>query len=268
MTIFQTFFDETGGSSDDRILRWVGLLSWHGFWSEQFHPSWCRILREKPAIRYWHTVSAHHGRLDIAEDKRRDKEVALCKLIGENAASIAGLVVELSLDDVREHVYGKTVETEVQQSIAPGLRPFLENPKCIAMRYAIAESVKLAAHLNNQLTPGDPLKVWTVFEDDESMTEFQDEMCFTMQVLRKGLSQQSRRKVGPVIFVEGKGPLGQTPLQAADLYAWHVQRMVRTGKEQPGWEFLKALSCRRVVIGASELRSLVEELNRGVRVEI
>jgi hypothetical protein len=274
MTIYQVYFDETGTHDISGHVRLVGLWGWHGFWPE-FDKQWCNILNEPPATRFWHTVSAHKGELLAADgtplprDARERKELLLAELLNDCGVrgKIQSVELELRADDWLQHFAGKVnLAPKFAQKLSTQPNA-VESKLFVLVGEALRLSVELAAPRNEQHFPGDPLHVWNVFEDNESASDFQYEAIVSYWALRKLTRQESRKVLGPVVFLPGKGPLAQTTLGAADFYAWHVNSVER-GSMPPLWGRLSAIRRNRRQIDADRLQSIVSRLNKGEPFEL
>jgi len=273
--IVHAYFDETGLNAQDLVLRWVGLIATGQFWGN-FSRSWADVLMENPAVPYWHTNSAHTNKLPSAVtwkpipwDDLKAKEERLCQLLAWHKNKLAAIEVYMNKADHAAIVPGHIVDTAMTKFLAPGLVGSLERDTLIMIRHAISAA---AAYAKNwaSIRPNDeedPLKVWVAFEDNESLAELQDELCFAMQVLRTLTVHNQRKILGPVVFLDSSGPNASLPLQAADLFAWHVRKADACVPPEH-WRILKAVPHNRVPITPERLQSYVEAANRSERVTL
>lgn len=270
--IVHSYFDETGLDGRDDTYRWIGLLATADNWGA-FANQWREVLRAEPAIQSWHTVSAHTGKLRhaltgnaLSRVELAPKEARLCELIASFREKFYGIEINMSKADHHENVVGQVKETPIMKDLAKGLRASLEHAPLMMIRHSITAAAYVArlwasARPNNQ---EDPLQVWVAFEDNESHASLQDELCFAMQVLRKLINPTGRKLLGPVVFVESVGPNGMMPLQAVDLFAWHIRRS-KDCVPPEGWSHLKRVPHNAVTVTSEWLRSQVHALNSNQR---
>lgn len=269
--IGQAFFDDTGSHlKGSGMIRWIGLVATSHVWPT-FQQRWCDVLNSYPPIYYWHTVSAHYNKLkdrfdqpiDLERFHRKEKELRLAQVIGDHSEYIVTIEISMDLAEHAEHVVGKVKPGETLLKLQPGLESVLEQPSFIVLRYTIVATAAMAHSWGSGESPNRPSFMWCVFEDTEA--EWQDDVCFAVRSLRKVLKARDRKQIGPVVFLAGKGRGGAVALEAADLFAWHVNRLGadETNPPEPGWEHLSKLKRNKRRISIDDMQSMVRALNDG-----
>lgn len=275
MTIFQVYFDETSTHRRHGTLRMIGLMAWHRTWLT-FDAEWTRILRLPEPTRYWHTVTAHGDRLlsdsgqRLRKTVREQKEALFAQLIGRHGGLgiVQSVELELSMSDYEAHVKGQVHAAPKFAKSLGDMAGTLDSDLFIVIGEAMRFAAELARELNLLITPTDPVHIWSVFEESESKFDIQFEATAAYWALARVATLEARKILGPVIFLPGKGPLAQTTLQAADLFAWHVNRIAETGKAESPWNLMRGVKRNRRVVGPARLRELVIALNRGDRFQL
>jgi|GEM_PF-3133066 len=272
MTTFAAYYDETGLEGADGVLRLVGLFGRQQEWFE-FDKAWKSVLNAHPPTRYWHTVSAHNGKLFVTgggQLERRDrerKEEQLIDVLAAGKEAFATIEIEMDMQTHRRVVQGRIRARKFAKKLGP-YAPILSNPMFVLTRVAITATDRMAAQWNEKLAPGDPIQVWNVFEDNEAIEGVQVDVQLSALMLKKTVDRNLRSRIGPVLFLPSKGALGQTTLQAVDFYAWHLNRPSVAGEHDPGWEKLKGFPRNRVVVSEEYLRGFVNDVNQGVRLSL
>lgn len=265
MTVFHVYLDETGNDSGP-WTHVIGLLAPHNIW-RLFDQNWQTVLHTPPSIQHWHTNSAKHGQLDAAGDKPRkllkdeafQKEMSFARIFPAFANSITAVTVEMDDADHAAEVIGKVDVSKTGKKSLLDATALIEDKVFWAMREAVFQITDLAGKLNDVVRPGEPYQVWYIFEDTGN-TQKQIRLQLYLYMVRMLSEPTGRERIGPCIFVPGKGRIGWVTCQAADLYAWHIQNMAKSGVLQPAWDILGSLSHRRFKVTAEQLRQAVADI--------
>lgn len=267
--VFHLYMDETGthdkGPTGVAIL--MGLMSTAQAWVN-FNSDWSSVLDAAPSIPYWHTSKAHtislRGQVRTMEpDEIKAKELALAGVLYKHRGCMAGLCIELSMADFAERVTGKVdLPSKTKKKLWQQSREHIENPIFVMMREALRHAVSMAGHWNEAMYHGLPFHVWTVFEESESERDNEFEFLVSHHILKRLATAETKKKIGPAIFMSGKGLLGQTTLQAADLYACSYHRAC-AGDARPAWKLLAQIPGNNRPITAERLSEIVTEVNEG-----
>lgn len=261
------YLDDSEGRHS-RVCLWAGLLGPHDAWTA-IHNEWAAVLKAPPEIPYWHSskikVRNPERRLfGLTDPQIEEKEMALAGILHRHREYLAGLVVRLSLDDHDQVVRNKVRLSSKQEALYPLWASVLENKRSILFQHAVAA----AAGITRQWTaahPGGPEFSWCIFEEDLD-AEWQDDICLTVRFFKRAFPDLAKR-LGPVVFLPGKGRSNVRPLEAADLYAWHWNRRVadelsgEVNPPQPAWSLLSEIRPNEVPLSRERLQSYVRAVS-------
>ncbi len=266
--IVHAWFDDTGSHERHGLFRWIGLVATVDVWTV-FSAEWFRILNASPPIYYWHTTSAHNGKLFRSDNgeridraDREAKESALCELLGRYHQAMIAIDISVSVDEHAEHFIGNLNINKDHPYAEVYLEVGLQRPEYAALIHAISAGLNFARSWSQAQGQGGRKMVFIFFEDRED--SWQDDVCFSMKALRRMLTPDDRKSLGQVLFLPGKGAGGGAPLEAADLYAWHVQRNA-SGKAASALESLQSeqlskIHCHPLPVTPEWLRQVARDI--------
>jgi len=68
----------------------------------------------------------------------------------------------------------------------------MEHPYFALTMYALLASAAMAREWSNSRFPGDPVKIWNIFEDNESIADLAIELHVCIAMIRKAIHPDSR----------------------------------------------------------------------------
>lgn len=271
VTYFHFYCDETGleATDDTKVVRLVGLLAPQGLWPI-FHRSWTDALTSPPSIRFWHTAGARDisvartpaegiQELTMTGAEIEAKATALAAVIRRHHEAMVALNIEMPMDVYRAAL-AQAVNPRAVLARRFGTRAEkIRSPVYVAMYVAIHEALAIAAEWNHVLRPNEPMQLWSVFERDRSRWEQEFDLTETMLLVRETAHEALRESIGPIIFVQGKGPLAYTTVQAADLFAYHLARDRDSGSPSDLWRLqFDAVRLHNVVVPMKVATAVIE----------
>lgn len=257
--IGQMYIDDTGTHSEDGEFIWAGFFADYSTWAV-LSRAWVEVLRKSPEIGHWHTVTAHNGRYGDALPRpdRESKERALAEVIAEQRKYMVGVVVSLSRVEHRKIVQNGFELSRLSPVAVMHLQPRL-SPAYMAMRRVLTVGlVKLMATEKEHGEKGGDGSLHCIFEDRAE--DWQDDICLALRAFRRSSAQDIRRKLSGVSFVPGAHRESCPPLQAADLFAWHVNRTrTKPDEKDENRDLIAQVPTDAYRVTAEEMHALVEE---------
>jgi Protein of unknown function (DUF3800) len=207
----QAAIDDSGSEPQSRIFVLAGFVSTPEGWAN-FAPEWQAVLDESPKLAYFKMTEAANlgGQFSRArgwdESKRDDRVMALCDVIKRHST----LRIQAAVRNDHFEKYIKSIP-------APERTLMIDSP------YALVFTQIVLA----MATYGDRVGVADACEFIFDRQHGFDSLALTAWSNAKALAKASNRSdLGKFIGPEPKFADDKTflPLQAADLYAWHLRR--------------------------------------------
>lgn len=231
------YFDDSGTtpSHADKFL-WAGYWASFSFW-QSFGIAWNEILAEDPPISHWHQTAARYGGgwhakpgrfSQLSREQVRARELALSRLVADNADRLHPLVMTLSHDDLANHLRGKISGNPALSANQKRIAEITETAQFVSLLWTVKHVVELQRQGDSENMP-----VSLVCEDRQG-DPFKP---FIFRIWNTVRRRDSR--MGTLSFLPGKS--ADTPqLQVADMLAWHYTRILKDPRHlaDPAWQIL------------------------------
>ena len=214
--VLQAFVDDSGSEPQSPLFVLAGFMSTAEQWAD-FSTDWAAALAEPPALEYFKAKEANRlrGQFDRHkgwDEERRDNRVsALISIIRKHAIS-------------RIHASVRTADfnTYIKNLPLPSRRLTSESPYTLLfMQIILSNAAWMAAHGDRLRQAHGPVDF--IFDNQIG---FSDEALLWWPSFKRILDEASRTDLPQYV---GSAPIFRDekqflPLQAADLYAWHLRR--------------------------------------------
>ena len=200
LAFLQAFSDDSAGETGDRRLFIAGYLNWAERWAE-FADAWAEELRRPPAIEYLRMVEAQNRRDQFAgwDDDSVDRKLEALACVIERFRPLS-FQFSVSRRDFDLHVK--------QNSPRPLTKPHFD---------CIFGVISMLANWSDQ--SGFRVPIDFIFDEQDGVST--DVSLLFEQMIRPLPPTVQTLINGHPIFRDDKG---LSPLQAADMLAWHLRR--------------------------------------------
>ncbi|MBL8804426.1 MAG: hypothetical protein JNN27_20690 [Planctomycetes bacterium] len=280
--LLHAYLDDTG--KDPKADRWAiaGYVGMAHHFSELIE-RWHKLLDGPPWLQYWHTNTARNtdrrhadGRpknggyskeLNLSREYLEGLELRLAELLVEKSRDIVAVSIELDKSLYKRVVEG-AVSPHSRFNLHPAVREAIGSPF-----YVMFHHMLICIHIIAKRM-GSGIDGTQIFMEDAEGEEWQDQVCIALRGFRRMANADLRKSISQVTFAPGKGRVNVAPLQAADLYAWHLRRKAMFPEEVDHARLLlmsisgahgDPKKCNRVVLDEDRLERFVRAINAGVR---
>lgn len=199
LAVFKAYIDDSASDQDMREIVLAGYVQTCAVW-EVFSDAWQAVLDASPSIRYFHMVEAQNLRGEFKgwTEEARDAKVA-------------------AFVDVIDRHEPWSVSCHMSLAQFDGIvRPIAPYDLSYPYHYCMTAIVSTLARLH--ASEGWTGRIDFVFDDK---SEVGPELAMFRRVIWETLDRAGRAVLGKLDHEDDTRVL---PLQAADLFAWHVRR--------------------------------------------
>ncbi len=256
MAVLQGFIDDSGEQElpRDPVFVLAGFIASAERWAA-FSQEWQAALDAKPAIDFFkmNQAATLTGQFKGWTDIQRDKKVEL----------LTGVIVKYAEVKVQCAIDKKAFATHVRSLRVPNRLLTLDKPYAMAFQHIILATagVFLAYGFNHTVD--------FIFDEQGKIGEDAVRMWDSLKPIIRANAAKGRSNFEPYmgerpIFRDDKKFL---PLQAADLYAWHVRRDYADNKliqmpPRPAMQALRNMSTIQRYVDDAELQRFRESIDR------
>jgi hypothetical protein len=215
------FFDDSGSEPSTPVFVLAGFLSTAAEWA-RFSDEWRAALDVHPKLDYFKMAEAHSLRRQFSRDRGWDdltRDTRVRKLV-----HIIRQRVKLRISASIRHAH---FDKYLRSLPAVGRSLGTDNPYPVLFSHLMAEEMVFA------FRNGFPQKHDIVLDEQTGMEEVIQELWpqFRAAVIERKRPDLLNLIGSRPYFLDDKDFL---PLQAADLYAWHVRDHIQRGGQEPG----------------------------------
>lgn len=205
MAVLQAYIDDSKSDIGERHLYLAALIHQANTW-ERFSDEWDAALKAHPRIEYFKMVEAQNRRGEFkgwSEAKRNAKVLALAELIGKFQP--ISLVCSVSVAHTRE--------------VLKPHAPYGLGSEYFPISFAMICGIARLMHGMNIHLPCD-----VIFDRQDNTSK--NVLIFFDHIMNQQPQEWAQYVSSSPIFRDDREVL---PLQAADLFAWHVRREAEGG---------------------------------------